>query len=92
MAFKSSGVTRKLSEAVVAVVAKAGVAIAVVQKMMPSVDTILKVSDWPLAKALHTITCSYLLMRPALSRSPEDFYKAVVLPAPYARIGDEDVI
>jgi hypothetical protein len=55
---------------------------------MPIADTALRVSDWRLAKALRTIACNYLLLRPTLLRSPEVFTKAVDLPTPYEMGGD----
>jgi hypothetical protein len=55
---------------------------------MPNADTALSVSDWREAKALLTIACSYLMLRPTLARSPEVFAKAVDLPTPYEKCGD----
>ena len=69
-AFKSSGEMRKVSDEAAAELANDGVA-AVKAATITKADTALRISDWRCAKALDTIMCLYLMMRPALLRSSE---------------------
>ena len=67
---KSSGEIRKVSDEAAAELANDGVA-AVKAATITKADTALRISDWQCAKALDTIMCLYLMMRPALLRSSE---------------------
>ena len=85
-AFKSSGEIRKVSDEAAAEFAKAGVAAETATKM-PRADAALRISDWRVAKALDTITCHYLMLRPAPFDAAPILTKTVDLPTPYEQSG-----